>query len=44
MPQKTMPAFEKLPVHQSINIMKMDCLERLQELVGRMKKARTLFD
>ncbi len=44
MSQKALPAFPELPVHQSINIMKMNCLERFQELIRSVKKARTLFN
>src|SRR4051794_20654356 len=44
MPKESVPAFPKLLVHQAVNIMKMDCFEGFQELIGSMKKARPLFD
>ena len=44
MPKKSPPAFPELLVHHSVNIMKVNCLERFQELVGSMEKARPLFD
>ena len=44
MPEESAPSFPQLTVHQSINIMKMNCLERFQELIRSVKKARTLFN
>src|SRR5213592_5147384 len=44
MPKESVPAFPKLLVHQAVNIMKMNCLERFQELVGSMEKARAFLD
>jgi hypothetical protein len=43
MAKKPAPAFPQLPVHQSINIMKMNCLKRFQELVRCMKEPRPIF-
>jgi len=39
-----MPAFPELLVHHPANIMKVNCLERFQELVGSVEKARPLFN
>ena len=44
MPEKSIPALPKLLVHQPIDIMKMNCLERFQPLIGSVEKARPLFD
>src|SRR5947208_12211163 len=44
MPKQSVPAFPKLLVHRSVHIMKVNCLERFQELIGGMKKTRPLFD
>ncbi|PYK52620.1 MAG: hypothetical protein DME48_14725 [Verrucomicrobia bacterium] len=43
-PKESVPAFKQLFVHQPINVMKMNCLERFQELIGSMKKARSVLD
>src|SRR5207244_8860514 len=42
-PEKSLPSFPQLPVHEPIHIMGMNCLERFQELVSSMEKARPLF-
>src|SRR3954462_2660412 len=42
-PKKFEPTLPELGVEQSIDIMIMDRLERFQELMGRMKKARLIF-
>ena len=39
-----MPAFPELLVHHPVNIMKVNCLERFQELVGSVEKARPLVN
>ena len=39
-----MPALKQLFVHQSINIMIMNRLERFQKLIGSVKKTRPLLD
>jgi hypothetical protein len=44
MPEKSMPAFKQLFVHRSINIMKMNRLERFQELIGSVEKTSPLLD
>src|SRR5438105_13867317 len=44
MSKESLPAFPKLLVHRSVHIMKVNCLERFQELIGGMKKTRPLFD
>src|SRR5436190_16112084 len=44
MSKESVPAFPKIPVHHSVNIMKMDGLKRFQELVSSMEKSRPLFD
>ena len=43
MAKESMPPFPEIPVHHSINMMKMDALERFQELVSSMEKSRSLF-
>src|SRR4030095_12412918 len=43
MAKKSSPTLPELSVHQSVNIMKMYCLERFQELVGSMTEARPIF-
>ena len=44
MAKESMPAFPKIPVHHSVNMMEMDGLKRFQELVGSMEKSCPLFD
>jgi hypothetical protein len=44
MSKETVPAFPKIPVHHSVNMMKMDRLERFQELIRSMEKSCPLFD
>src|SRR5262245_26249821 len=44
MTEKTVPAFKQLFIHQSVNIMEMNRLERFQELIHGMKKARAILD
>jgi hypothetical protein len=44
MPEKPVPAVPELFIHQPINVMRMNCLERFQELVGRVEKSRTFFN
>ena len=44
MSKESMPAFPKIPVHHSGDMMKMDGLECFQELVSSMEKSRPLFD
>src|SRR4051794_26596310 len=41
--QQAAPALPNLFVHQSVNMMEMNGLIRLEELVGRMKKTRLIF-
>ena len=44
MSKESVPAFPQVPVHHSVNMMKMDGLKRFQELVSSMEKSRPLFD
>src|SRR4029077_21192305 len=44
MSKESVPPFPEVPVHHSINTMKMDALKRFQELVSNMEKSRPLFD
>src|SRR4029453_4148428 len=44
MSKESVPPFPEVPVHHSINMMKMDALKRFQELVSSMEKSRPLFD
>src|SRR5262249_47942386 len=44
MSKESVPAFEEVLVHHSVNMMKMDGLKRLQELVSSMEKSRPFFD
>src|ERR1700719_752870 len=41
--KKTAPSLPDLVVHQAIDMVKMDRLECLEKLIGRMKKACLLF-
>ena len=44
MSKESVPAFPKIPVHHSVNMMKMDALKRFQELVSSMEKSCPLFN
>jgi hypothetical protein len=44
MSKESMPAFKKIPVHHSVNMMKVDGLKCFQELVSSMEKSCPLFD
>src|SRR5437867_7245323 len=41
--EKTAPSLPDLFVHHAVDVMKMDRLECLEKLIGRMKKAGLLF-
>src|SRR5437867_9031002 len=43
MSKQSVPAFPEVPVHHSVNIMKMDGFKRFQELVSSMEKSGPLF-
>jgi hypothetical protein len=44
MSKESVPAFPKIPVHHSVNMMKVDGLKRFQELIRSMEKSGPLFD
>src|SRR5262245_39496435 len=44
MSKESVPAFKKIPVHHSVNMMKVDGLKCFQELVSSMEKSCPLFN
>src|SRR5258708_5828819 len=42
--QHQLPAFAKMLLHNLVIIMKMNCLDRLQELAGSVEKERPIFN
>ena len=43
MPEKFLPATPELFIHQPVELMKVNRLERLEKLVGGVKKARLIL-
>ena len=43
MPEKLAPAFPQLEIEQSVSVVKVNCLERFQKLIRRVKETGLIF-